>query len=533
MNPRCYADMLRVLEGTRLVAKSVASLAGNETAYTSSSVGRHLIEIGLQAQNAIYSRSNPTLYSSSNMEKNLPENHQDFTVSMHDNRANDTSKQTRLMPEYYIPNNAPVNSIIAPLSNPNNVIQPNAVESPTAKNSLIPSSLHQSNTNSFSDTDPTIHPTSNPIDTIDSYSSYSHIQEGRPVPSTRFGRAMGFASLGVGLMTGTAMEYASRFVQKRQDDGEDTSLVFNSSNSDRLAKTLCRMRGAALKLGQLLSIQDEDNLSLPTPLSKALQQVRQNAEAMPLYQLRQQLKKEWKDQYNEKDNLHVGLESMDTLPFAAASIGQVHRGVLKPDFLSSTNTRHTHRQHVVIKVQYPGVAESIESDLSNLQMLVSMTGVAPSGLFLDNIIRVGRQELKVECDYIQEAQNQKCFKEWIEQDEELQKQRFRVPAVIDTLSTKKILTSEYCPGSSIDIVSTQGDEKERNRIGRAILYLTMKELFCWRFMQTDPNWGNFLYDTKTRTTYLVRFHLPSSPRKKSFYFHLIVIVLFYIVLDKD
>jgi aarF domain-containing kinase len=132
-----------------------------------------------------------------------------------------------------------------------------------------------------------------------------------------------------------------------------------------------------------------------------------------------------------------------------------------------------------------------------------MTGLAPKGLFLDNIIRVGRKELQVECDYIREADNQTRFKQWVEQDEELQKQRFHVPEVIQSMSTRKILTSEFCPGATIDVVASQCDSSERNRIGRAILYLTMKELFCWRFMQTDPNWGNFLYDSKTQTTYLV------------------------------
>jgi aarF domain-containing kinase len=75
---------------------------------------------------------------------------------------------------------------------------------------------------------------------------------------------------------------------------------------------------------------------------------------------------------------------------------------------------------------------------------------------------------------------------------------------IEALTTGEVLVSEYRPGGTIDKVSHL-DQEERNRIGRTIMYLTMQELFVWRFMQTDPNWGNFLYDVNSRTTSLIDF----------------------------
>jgi len=177
---------------------------------------------------------------------------------------------------------------------------------------------------------------------------------------------------------------------------------------------------------------------------------------------------------------------------AAASIGQVHRATLKSD-----------GREVVVKVQYPGVAESIESDLANLNLLVKATGLAPPGLFIDEIIRVGRKEILLECDYEREMANQNKFRQLIEADESLS-QTFKVPGVIGELTTKRILTTEFAPGGTIDKVANLSQE-ERNRIGRAIMRLAMKELFEWRFMQTDPNWGNFLYDYGTNTTYLIDF----------------------------
>jgi aarF domain-containing kinase len=92
----------------------------------------------------------------------------------------------------------------------------------------------------------------------------------------------------------------------------------------------------------------------------------------------------------------------------------------------------------------------------------------------------------------------------VEADPVLRANRFVVPDAVPELSTDQILTSEFRPGGTIDKV-TNLSQDERNRIGRAIMYLTMKELFVWRFMQTDPNWGNFLYDMGTGTTSLIDF----------------------------
>jgi aarF domain-containing kinase len=248
------------------------------------------------------------------------------------------------------------------------------------------------------------------------------------------------------------------------------------------------MRGAALKMGQMLSIQDES--LLPPALVRALNQVRQGADAMPNYQLVQQMESQLGKNWRSK------FESFDDLPFAAASIGQVHRAMIR-------NLDGSLRQ-VVVKVQYPGVANSIESDLRNLTMLVSLTGLAPKGLFLENVVRVGRDELKVECNYLNELANQQAFQALIAADPILNENRFMVPYAIEELTREQVIVSDYCPGGTIDKVK-QMDQDERDRIGRAVMYLTMQELFVWRLMQTDPNWGNFLYDVGSRRTALIDF----------------------------
>jgi len=314
-----------------------------------------------------------------------------------------------------------------------------------------------------------------------------HLPEGSAVPSGRVSRAFGFAQLGAGLAIGTLSELAKRTIG--QSTSSDPIVLSNDANAQRLSDSLRRMRGAAMKLGQMLSIQDES--IAPSALTNALAQVRKSAEAMPQFQLQQQLTAEWGE--NWKDEIEL-----EDRPFAAASIGQVHRGTL----LAPTNDDGITK--VAVKVQYPGVADSIESDLSNLTMLVKATGLSPPGLFLDNVIKVGRDELKIECDYQCEVANQQRFQKLISSDPNLVADRFVVPKVIDELCTNRILVTELVSGGTVDKV-VDLDQAECNRIGRAIMRLTMLELFVWRFMQTDPNWGNFLYDVRTRTTYLIDF----------------------------
>ena len=327
------------------------------------------------------------------------------------------------------------------------------------------------------------------------------LKEGRPVPSTRIGRAAGFAALGAGLLAGSASEAASRLLSRVLNSGGSDgaksaapagSPVTSDANADRLSATLCRMRGAALKMGQMLSLQDES--TLPPSLVRALAKARGSAEAMPRYQLESQLDTELGAGWRGR------LVEFEDLPFAAASIGQVHRARL-----GETDGQGADGIQVAMKVQYPGVAESIDSDLNNLSMLMNISGLAPPGLFLDRVIEVGRSELKAECDYLKEADNQRRFKDLVESDEELyERDMLRVPGIIEGLTTSQIITSELAPGGTIDKVANL-DQSERNRIGKAILRLTMRELFVWRFMQTDPNWGNFLYDVGTGATTLIDF----------------------------
>ena len=429
------ASWIRVANGFRLVASSASSLILKEGTSGAASLTRHGVDLAKNARTAVQAAgvSRPL---------QLP-----VKVDINTHAVNESNNMAVKDDEAYIAGTR-LEQVIATQTDILKSVESNTIAKSEERK------IGQEEIEETAEQQPTID--TNP----------SLLKEGTAVPSTRIGRAVGFASLGLGIAAGTVVEAASRLVSLGSNSD---SIVANDANADRLAKTLCRMRGAAMKLGQMLSIQDET--LLPPQLSRALEQVRQGADAMPLHQLHQQLEKELGKGWREK------FETFEDLPFAAASIGQVHR---------ATIVEHGETKNVVVKVQYPGVADSIESDLKNLAMLVKLSGFAPKGLFIDRVIDVGRDELKVECDYEREAQNQERLQDLVHGCPDLAREKFRVPSVISSHSTRGILTTDYCPGGSIDKVAFL-DQEERNRIGRNIMRLTVKELFTWRFMQTDPN----------------------------------------------
>lgn len=300
----------------------------------------------------------------------------------------------------------------------------------------------------------------------------------RAVPSTRAGRAAGFASL---------------FVQLGWDKlvGSKEGGVLSSHSHERIVNTLCRMRGAVLKLGQMLSIQDA--ATVPPHVTRLFERVRDSAYAMPREQLYRTLEAEYNNA-NWRTDLFV--EFSDE-PMAAASIGQVHRAAVRGEGTAQV-------EQVAVKVQYPGVARSIDSDVANLKMLISLN-VLPSGMFADKILQELRQELALECRYTLEAAKQVRYATLIQQDPNL-RDVFVVPKVYSALSTDRVLVTELVSGVPVDsLAAIPGMQEVKNYVAQRMFLLTLSELFRWRFMQTDPNFSNFLFDAKTNRINLLDF----------------------------
>ncbi|WWC95315.1 hypothetical protein V866_002176 [Kwoniella sp. B9012] len=285
------------------------------------------------------------------------------------------------------------------------------------------------------------------------------------VPSSRLGRLFHYGSLAASLSIGAASESIRRTAGGNKSSG---SVFMSDANIRRLVATLGRMRGAALKLGQFMSIQD--NHMLPPEIEQVLHQVQAHANYMPDWQMEKVMREEFGSEWQSL------FSSFDRTPIASASIGQVHRATL-----ASTD------EAVAVKIQFPGVSSSIESDLNNLSLLLRSSALLPKGLYLQNTIAVMRRELQDECDYVMEAAAGRKFAELLKDDE-----YFSVPSVVEEGTTGRVLTTSWMDGKPLSKVKGLSQEA-RDRIGTNILRLCLMELFQFRFMQTDPNWANFLY----------------------------------------
>ena len=262
--------------------------------------------------------------------------------------------------------------------------------------------------------------------------------------------------------------------------GQNGSLMLSAANVERLVAKLSKMRGAALKLGQMMSFQDSK--ILPKPVHDVLQRVQDSADYMPASQrdsvIASDLGSNWQDLF----------QSFEDKPMAAASIGQVHGAVLKSG------------QSVAVKVQYPGVAASISSDLNNLSLLLTASRLLPKGLYLDKTIANARTELAWECDYQREAKCAVKFQKLLCDDTEV----FTVPQIYHEASGKQVLTMERMTGTAV--TKTQNlTQEQKDWIGEQILRLCLREIVEFKYMQTDPNWTNFLFNQNTNKLELLDF----------------------------
>ncbi|ODV67003.1 ABC1-domain-containing protein [Hyphopichia burtonii NRRL Y-1933] len=299
------------------------------------------------------------------------------------------------------------------------------------------------------------------------------------VPSTRLARIFHYGSLAAGMGIDVARQGIKHYASGNQGEVSMKSLILSPANIERMAKKFSKMRGAALKIGQMMSFQDSS--ILPKEIQQILLRVQNSAHYMPPAQLERVMKSDLGANWRERN-----FTSFDDVPIAAASIGQVHNAVTEDLTL------------VVVKVQYPGVVDSIDSDLNNLLMLMTASSMLPAGLFLDKTIANARTELKWECDYIREAQNIIRFGDLLKDDA-----AFTVPKVYHNLCGEHVLTMEKMKGT--EIVKGDWDQDTRNWIATNIMRLCLTEIKKFKFMQTDPNWANFLYNEESGKIELLDF----------------------------
>ncbi len=301
--------------------------------------------------------------------------------------------------------------------------------------------------------------------------------KGRAVPSRRLSRLMGFGGMAANIAGGAALSGAKQLASGNRPTAAD--LFLTPKNIKKLTQQLSHMRGAAMKLGQMISIDSGD--FLPKELADILAQLRASAHHMPAHQLGRVLKSEWGNDWLSR------FEQFQTRPLAAASIGQVHRASLPTG------------EALAVKVQYPGVRESIDSDINNVGSLLRLSGLVPASMDVTPLIEEGRRQLHQEADYHREAEYLQRFAKLLEADE-----AFQVPEYYADLSTDKILTMSFLKGRPIEEM-VEAPQAVRNRMVLKLMELTLRELFEFKLMQTDPNFANYQYNADTGQIILLDF----------------------------
>lgn len=300
---------------------------------------------------------------------------------------------------------------------------------------------------------------------------------GRPVPPSRLGRLAAFGQIAGGVATGLVGEGLRRLAQGERPHLRD--LLLTPSNAVRVTEQLSRLRGAAMKLGQMISMDAGD--LLPAELTIILAQLRETAHVMPQGQLQATLIQAWGADWRRH------FSRFDMTPIAAASIGQVHRATLVSG------------QELAVKVQYPGIARSIDSDIDNVATLLRISGLLPPGMSIAAHLQAAKQQLHEEADYLREADQMRRYKALLSGDD-----RFVVPEPLEGLLRPTVLPMDFLEGAPIDGLAREPEARRSEAMG-ALLELTMRELFVFGLMQTDPNFANYRWQRDTGRIVLLDF----------------------------
>jgi predicted unusual protein kinase regulating ubiquinone biosynthesis (AarF/ABC1/UbiB family) len=245
--------------------------------------------------------------------------------------------------------------------------------------------------------------------------------------------------------------------------------------AQQVTETLGSMKGAMMKIGQLASYLDD---AMPEPVRQSLAQLQQDAPPMSP-ELVEAVISEELDASPEKL-----FWEWDPVPIAAASIGQVHRAITK-DGLG-----------VAVKVQYPGVAHAVRSDLADLDLAGLGLGAIFPNLDSRALVAELKDRLMEELDYSHEAANQRRFANWYRGHPFI-----RVPGVVDELSTSRVLTTELAEGARFEEMEAW-EQSERNMAAEAIFRFVFRSLYRFHAFNGDPHPGNYLFLPGGRVTFV-------------------------------
>ncbi|WP_104398709.1 ABC1 kinase family protein [Vibrio penaeicida] len=287
----------------------------------------------------------------------------------------------------------------------------------------------------------------------------------RNLPSRRISRFGKFASLTARVAGNVLAEGTKQLAKGNKPKAKD--LLLTPQNIGRLTDQLAHLRGAAMKLGQMLSMDAGDLLE--PELANILARLRSNADPLPSKQLNQVLEESlgenWKSQFL----------AFNFKPIASASIGQVHQAYSDDG------------EKLAVKVQYPGVRRSIDSDVDNVGTLLKVVGLVPEAVDYKGLLEEAKLQLHDEANYTREAEFASRYYAALKEHP-----HFVVPKIHSNMSSDSVLTMAFLEGNSIEQIEGLR-QSTRNHVLHQLIDLMFKELFELRMVQTDPNFANYLY----------------------------------------
>jgi predicted unusual protein kinase regulating ubiquinone biosynthesis (AarF/ABC1/UbiB family) len=296
------------------------------------------------------------------------------------------------------------------------------------------------------------------------------------------GRVARTARVG-GLVAGQGLRWAGMRTANRVRTPERAEIARNDRTAalvNQLVGQLGQMRGAAMKVGQMLSMVDFDGLpeDQRDDLQRRLAALRDDVPPVPFAKLEKLMRQEL------GGPLSAVFSTFEERAFAAASIGQVHRATTLDG------------DEVAVKVQYPGVAEAVETDLRNATLLLPLVKRLAPGLDGKALAAEMRARIGEELDYELEAQNQRRIARLLRGHPFI-----RIPRVLTELSTRRVLVSEYVEGERFEAVRRR-DEADRDRYGEIVFRLFFGLLYRDNIALGDPHPGNYLLCPDGRVCFL-------------------------------
>ena len=299
----------------------------------------------------------------------------------------------------------------------------------------------------------------------------------RPVPAGRISRLSRLGVMASTVAGGMLAEGARRLAKGSIPTVSD--MLLTPANARRIADELSRLRGAAMKVGQLLSMDAGD--IIPPALAEVLARLRSDAVSMPMSQLVNVLEGEWGSEWS------TNFTRFNFTPTAAASIGQVHRAITKDGV------------ELAIKVQYPGIRESIDSDVDNVATLLRISGLLPTTIDIKSILNEAKSQLHAEADY-------KTEQVWLTRYAEIlgPSTHFLIPKPYSELTTRNILAMTWIEGHPVESLANES-EFLRNRIAEQLFELALREIFEFGVLQSDPNFANYRFNREAQKLVLLDF----------------------------